>query len=48
MEGVEKTGTGNSLTINAADYVDRSYHLTVVIQVNDLWYSAETVFTVVE
>jgi hypothetical protein len=48
VEGEPKTGTGNSLTINARDYVVRSYSLTAMIKVNDQWYSADTGFTVVK
>jgi hypothetical protein len=48
VEGRPKTGSRNSLTINAVDYVERSYSLTVMIKVNDQWYSAETGFTVAE
>ena len=49
VQGTIKTGTGNSLTINAGDYVERSYSLTVMIKLNDnQWYSADTGFTVVQ
>jgi hypothetical protein len=47
VEGELKTGTGNSLTINAVDYVERIYSLVVMIKVDAQWYSAETFFTVV-
>jgi hypothetical protein len=46
VEGERKTGTGNSLTIDAVYCVERTYNLTVMIKVNGQWYSAETVFTV--
>jgi hypothetical protein len=48
VEGKTKIGSGNSLTVNAGDYVERSYSLAVMIKVNDQWYSAETGFTVVK
>jgi hypothetical protein len=48
VEGEVKAGTGNSLTIDARDYVQRSYGLTVMIKLNDLWYSADSGFTVIQ
>jgi hypothetical protein len=48
VEGRSRAGTGNSLVINAGDYVERSYSLIVMIKVNNQWYSAETGFKVVE
>jgi hypothetical protein len=47
MEGKAYNGTGNSIIIEARDYVPRSYGLTVMVKVNDLWYSAETSITIV-
>jgi hypothetical protein len=43
-----KTGTGNSLTINARDYALTTHSITVMVKVNGQWYSAETSFTVGE
>ena len=49
VQGTIKTGTGNSLTINAGDYVERKYSLTVMIKLNDnQWYSADSGFTVAQ
>lgn len=49
VDGVPVTGaSGESLTINARDYVARSYSLIVMIKVNDQWYSADSGFTVVK
>jgi hypothetical protein len=48
VEGERKDddASDNSLRINARDYVLRKYNVTVMIKVNDLWYSANTSFTV--
>jgi hypothetical protein len=48
VNGEEKTGTGNSLTINAVDYIKRDYSLTVLIKEDDLWYSAGASFKVID
>jgi hypothetical protein len=48
LEGDKKTASGDSLTIRAKDYIERSYSLAVMIKVNDQWYSGDTGFTVVE
>jgi hypothetical protein len=48
VNGEEKLGDGNSLTINARDYIKRKYSLTVMIKLNNQWYSTDTSFTVVD
>ncbi|MDR1898734.1 MAG: cadherin-like beta sandwich domain-containing protein [Treponema sp.] len=48
VNGAAKTGTGNSLTINAIDYIKRGYSLTVLIEDGGLWYSADSSFRVIE
>jgi hypothetical protein len=48
VDGDEKTGTDNYLTIAATGYIIRTYTLTVMIKKNDLWYSGEATFTVIE
>jgi hypothetical protein len=40
--------TGNSFVVRAQDYVQRTYALTVMIKVNNQWYSGEYSFAVVE
>jgi uncharacterized protein YneR len=47
MEGEAYSGTGDSIIIEARDYVPRIYGLTVMVKVNDLWYSEETSITIV-
>jgi hypothetical protein len=39
-EGEEDCGTGDSYTINAKEFLPRVYSITVMVQVNGLWYSA--------
>jgi hypothetical protein len=48
VSGREKTGTGNSLTVNARDYVKRKHSLTVMIKLNGQWYSTDISFAVVD
>jgi hypothetical protein len=47
MEGDEYSGTGDSITISAKEFLPRIYGLTVMIKVNGLWYSAETSIEIV-
>jgi hypothetical protein len=42
------TASGNSHTIRARDYVQRSYTVTVMIEEDGQWYSREIPFTVTE
>jgi hypothetical protein len=42
------TATGQSLVIDAQNYIRRTYTLTALILENDQWYSGEYSFTVVE
>jgi hypothetical protein len=46
VEGARVTGTGNTLVINARNYVPRRYTVTVMVKVNGQWYSTDTQFVV--
>jgi hypothetical protein len=48
LNGIAVTASGNSLTIQAQDYVRRSYTLTVMIEKDDQWYSTDISFKVTE
>ncbi|MDR2376983.1 MAG: hypothetical protein LBD96_11170 [Treponema sp.] len=48
VQGDQMAGSGNSLTINANDYVEAIFNVTVMIKVDSQWYSTETSFKVVE
>jgi hypothetical protein len=48
VDGTQLTGTGNSLTIAASNYIKRSYTLTVMVKKNGLWYSTDTGFRVID
>jgi hypothetical protein len=47
VNDVNKTGTTNSLTVNAREYTLRTYTLTVLIREGGQWYSTEAAFEVV-